>query len=385
MSKHTFRHAKKTKKTTKKHAVFTTKPPKKIKTLWPDRKANELLAKGRQRGFLTTKEIEYVLPSKKAFHYRYRKFIEEIKKLGIPIRESHPLLSLTEEKKKSPYSFDLSQFSADSIQMYLKEIGQVPLLEPEEEIELAKRKDNNDEEAVKKLVEANLRLVVSIAKKYTGFGLSFLDLIQEGNTGLFKAVEKFDWRRGYKFSTYATWWIRQAIIRSLADQSRTIRIPVHMVENLNHYKQCSKYLAQQLGRDPSAEEISAEMGAPIDFVRNLMLISQDIISLETAIGGDDDKETELGDLIEDVKTLSPDRVAALKLLSRYVREVIDQLPDREKRILEIRFGLIDGVVHTLEEVGKEYNVTRERIRQIESKALEKIRKLKGVEKLYDYY
>jgi len=279
---------------------------------------------------------------------------------------------------------DLSKLSADSIQMYLKEIGKVPLLKQDEEVELAKRKEKGDKRAERKLIEANLRLVVSIAKKFTGAkGLSLLDLIQEGNIGLFRAVEKFEYRKGYKFSTYATWWIRQAITRALADQSRTIRIPVHMVETINKFTQVERQLIQDLGREPLPEEIAAEMSEEIDKVRHIIKISQDTISLETTVGEDEEDST-LEDFIEDVKNVTPDRSAALRLLKDYVKEVIIQLSPREQKILEMRFGLTDGVAHTLEEVGREFDVTRERIRQIEAKALEKIQKHEGISKLRDY-
>jgi RNA polymerase primary sigma factor len=268
--------------------------------------------------------------------------------------------------------------------MYLKEIGKVPLLSTGEEVELAKRKEKGDKEAERRLIEANLRLVVSIAKKFTGAkGLSLLDLIQEGNIGLFRAVEKFEYRKGYKFSTYATWWIRQAITRALADQSRTIRIPVHMVETINKFQQVQRQLIQDLGREPLPEEIASEMGEDVEKVRHVIKISQDTISLETSIGEDDEDST-LEDFIEDVKNISPDRSAALQLLKDYVRDIIATLSPREQKILELRFGLTDGVAHTLEEVGREFEVTRERIRQIEAKALERIQKHDMVKKLRDY-
>jgi RNA polymerase primary sigma factor len=268
--------------------------------------------------------------------------------------------------------------------MYLHEIGQVSLLDGDEEVVLAKKKDAGDKEAAKKLIEANLRLVVSIAKKFVGKSLSLLDLIQEGNIGLFRAVEKFEYKKGYKFSTYATWWIRQAITRALADQSRTIRIPVHMVETINKFSQIQRRLVQELGREPVPEEIAAEMDEALDRVRYIIKISQDTISLETSVG-DDDEDSTLGDFVEDVKNVSPDRSAALELLRDYVRQIIQDLSPREQKILEMRFGLTDGVTHTLEEVGQEFDVTRERIRQIEAKALEKLQKFPGIEKLKDYY
>ncbi|MFA6790800.1 MAG: RNA polymerase sigma factor RpoD, partial [Parcubacteria group bacterium] len=269
--------------------------------------------------------------------------------------------------------------------MYLREIGKVPLLSADEEVRLAKLIEKGDPRAKQQLTEANLRLVVSIAKKYVGRSnnLSLLDLIQEGNIGLFRAVEKFDYHRGYKFSTYATWWIRQAITRALADQSRTIRIPVHMVETINKYTQIVRQLVQELGREPLAEEISAEMGLEVDKIRHIQKISQETVSLETSIGDSDD-DSVLGDFIEDTETIMPDQTASRTLLKKHVGEVLEELSPREQRILKIRFGLEDGVTHTLEEVGQEFGVTRERIRQIEAKALEKIRNQKSLGKLRDY-
>ncbi|MDD4271908.1 MAG: sigma-70 family RNA polymerase sigma factor [Patescibacteria group bacterium] len=355
---------------------------------------NNLIVKGRSRGFLTETELLHIFPEVEEYIFDYELTLEALQKNGIQIIEdtggflgagddiknkSGQIAGFSEKKK-----FDISELSSDSIQMYLREIGKVPLLSGAEEIELAKRKEKGDKEAEKKIIEANLRLVVSIAKKFTGSkGLSLLDLIQEGNIGLFRAVEKFEYRKGYKFSTYATWWIRQAITRALADQSRTIRIPVHMVETINKFQQVQRQLIQDLGREPLPEEIAAEMGEDIDKVRHVIKISQDTISLETSIG-DDDEDSTLEDFIEDVKNVTPDRSAALQLLKDYVKEVIAELTPREQKILEMRFGLVDGVAHTLEEVGREFDVTRERIRQIEAKALERIQKHAGIKKLRDY-
>ena len=270
----------------------------------------------------------------------------------------------------------------DPVRMYLKEIGKVPLLSAEEEIELAKRMENGDQEAKKRLAEANLRLVVSIAKRYVGRGMLFLDLIQEGNLGLIKAVEKFDYRKGYKFSTYATWWIRQAITRAIADQARTIRIPVHMVETINKLIRVSRQLLQELGREPTPEEISEEMGMPVDRVREILKISQEPVSLETPIG--DEEDSHLGDFIQDDNVPVPAEAASFTLLREQLVEVLGTLTEREQKVLRLRFGLDDGRARTLEEVGKEFNVTRERIRQIEAKALRKLRHPSRSRKLKDY-
>ena len=270
----------------------------------------------------------------------------------------------------------------DPVRMYLKEIGKVPLLSAEEEIELAKRMENGDQEAKKRLAEANLRLVVSIAKRYVGRGMLFLDLIQEGNLGLIKAVEKFDYRKGYKFSTYATWWIRQAITRAIADQARTIRIPVHMVETINKLIRVSRQLLQELGREPTPEEISEEMGMPVDRVREILKISQEPVSLETPIGEEEDSH--LGDFIQDDNVPVPAEAASFTLLREQLVEVLGTLTEREQKVLSLRFGLDDGRARTLEEVGKEFNVTRERIRQIEAKALRKLRHPSRSRKLKDY-
>ena len=270
----------------------------------------------------------------------------------------------------------------DPVRMYLKEIGKVPLLSAEEEIELAKRMENGDQNAKKRLAEANLRLVVSIAKRYVGRGMLFLDLIQEGNLGLIKAVEKFDYRKGYKFSTYATWWIRQAITRAIADQARTIRIPVHMVETINKLIRVSRQLLQELGREPSPEEIAAEMDMPVERVREIVKISQEPVSMETPIGEEEDSH--LGDFIEDDNVPAPAEAAAFTLLKEQLDEVLSTLTDREQKVLRLRFGLEDGRARTLEEVGKEFKVTRERIRQIEAKALRKLRHPSRSRKLKDY-
>lgn len=368
-----------------------------------------LIKKGRSRGFVTEQEILLALPEPEEYLDRYEELLFALDKMSINMVETGGFFSVSrledaapakaaagsgrgaakaasaKEGKKISLSSDinLGDISADSIQMYLREIGRVALLKTEEEVSLAKRIERGDLEARQQLIKANLRLVVSIAKKFTGKSLSLLDLIQEGNIGLFRAVDKFDYRKGYKFSTYATWWIRQAITRSLADQSRTIRIPVHMVENINKFQQVERRLVQDLGREPMPEEIAAEMGEDLDRVNHIIKISQETISLGTPVGDDSD-DSILEDFIEDQKTVTPDRVAALQILRDYVQQVISELTPREQKVLEMRFGLKDGVAHTLEEVGQEFDVTRERIRQIEAKALEKIEKIHGIEKLRDF-
>ena len=276
-----------------------------------------------------------------------------------------------EKKTKVRKQVDLTEIANDSIRMYLCEIGKVPLLNAKEEIELAQAIRRGDQTAKQKLAEANLRLVVSIAKKYIGRGLSFLDLIQEGNIGLFRAVEKFDPDRGFKFSTYATWWIRQAITRAIADQARTIRIPVHMVETINKLTHTQRRLVQELGREPLLEELAAEMDMDVKKVRHIKKISQDIVSLEAPVGTEEDSK--LGDFIEDVDSLSPVQSTNKQLIKESIHEMLQYLSPRERKIIELRFGLKDGVGHTLEEVGKKFNVTRERIRQIEAKVLQKLR------------
>ncbi|MBI5222767.1 MAG: sigma-70 family RNA polymerase sigma factor [Candidatus Magasanikbacteria bacterium] len=356
-----------------------------------------LVQKGRGRGFLTEVEILNLFPRAEHYLDLYEAFLNLIDKNGVSLVEMRDgFLGQTVEKKEvmdelqgaqpdMEGSFDLGAISQDSIQMYLREIGKIPLLKAEEEVTLAKRKERGDKEADKKLIEANLRLVVSIAKKFVGKQLSLLDLIQEGNIGLFRAVKKFDYRKGYKFSTYATWWIRQAITRALADQSRTIRIPVHMVETINRFQQTERRLLQDLGRDPTPEELAAEMSEELEKIRHIIKISQDTVSLEVSVGDDDDDDnSSLSDFIEDIKTISPSQSAGRQLLKDYIREAMKDLSPREQKILEMRFGLTDGVTHTLEEVGKEFDVTRERIRQIEAKALEKIQSFGVVGKLKDY-
>lgn len=360
----------------------------------PQETLDRLFEKARTRDFITEQEIAYGFPYVEDYIQVFEQFIDRLDTHGIKIIEQKEgLLGRSKERgdiMKGMHSnedergkIDPMDLTADNIQMYLREIGKIPLLTAEEEVSLAKRKEKGDREAEKKLIEANLRLVVSIAKKFIGKSLSLLDLIQEGNIGLFRAVKKFEYRKGYKFSTYATWWIRQAITRALADQSRTIRIPVHMVETINKFQQIERQLIQDLGREPLPEEIAAEMGEEVDKVRHIIKISQDTVSLETSVGEDDEDST-LEDFIEDVKNVAPDRAAALQLLKDYVGDIIKDLNPREQKILELRFGLQDGVSHTLEEVGKEFDVTRERIRQIEAKALEKIQQHSLIKRLVDY-
>jgi len=382
------------KKKTAKKTGLKKKKVNKVKVFPNQEDIEKLVTKGKTRGFITETEILHTFPEIEEYLDEYEKFLIQVDRLGLSIVESETGILTSEDQRaeildqvglstKQKKRIDISDISSDSIQMYLREIGKVPLLTSEEEISLAKKAERSDKEARAKLIEANLRLVVSIAKRFTGKSLSLLDLIQEGNIGLFRAVEKFDYRRGYKFSTYATWWIRQAITRALADQSRTIRIPVHMVETINKFKQAERQLIQDLGREPLPEEIAAEMGQPLDKVLHIIKISQDTISIETSVGEDDEDST-LEDFIEDVKTATPDRAAALQLLRDYVKDLIQDLTPREQKILEMRFGLVDGIAHTLEEVGQEFDVTRERIRQIEAKALEKIEKHDLIEKLKDY-
>lgn len=335
--------------------------------------------------FMNVKEIELT-------RERMERIFQFFEEKGVDI------LTITEDLDEEPDDIDLSAEAEeeieldltvpdgvsieDPVRMYLKEIGKVPLLTAEEEIELAKRMEEGDEEAKKKLAEANLRLVVSIAKRYVGRGMLFLDLIQEGNLGLIKAVEKFDYRKGYKFSTYATWWIRQAITRAIADQARTIRIPVHMVETINKLIRVSRQLLQELGREPLPEEIAKEMDISEERVREILKISQEPVSLETPIGEEEDSH--LGDFIQDDNVPVPADAAAFTMLHEQLEEVLGTLTEREQKVLRLRFGLLDGRARTLEEVGKEFNVTRERIRQIEAKALRKLRHPSRSRKLKEY-
>ncbi|OGZ03836.1 MAG: hypothetical protein A2648_01925 [Candidatus Lloydbacteria bacterium RIFCSPHIGHO2_01_FULL_41_20] len=347
-------------------------------------KAESLIKKGKDRGFITYDDILKTFPAIEGDILFLDELYERLATAGIDVLEGGNLLD-TNEKDKVLKGYGKEGSSYDSIQMYLKEIGQYPLINGAMERELAKRIEKGEEEARNLLAKANLRLVVSIAKKYVGRSsdLTLLDLIQEGNLGLFKAVDKFDWTKGYKFSTYATWWIRQAITRALADQSRTIRIPVHMVETIAKYKQVVRRLSQDLGRDPLPEEIATEMGVEVGKIHTIENINQDTVSLEKPIGDDDEKST-LGEFIADDKILSPDQDSSHRILKDQIGEILDDLSPKERKILEMRHGLLDGVMHTLEEVGQEFGVTRERIRQIEAKVHEKIRQHEKVSRLKNY-
>ena len=360
---------------------------------------NELMEKAKKAGKITTKEIA-ALEEKGVDADSIAKFYDalEASKIEIDISDDDAVTILDDidmpeieelneieevtEEEMADVKVDDSYSTDDPVRMFLKEIGKVPLLTAEEEVELAIRMSQGDEEAKRRMTEANLRLVVSIAKRYVGRGMLFLDLIQEGNLGLIKAVEKFDYTKGYKFSTYATWWIRQAITRAIADQARTIRIPVHMVETINKVIRVSRQLLQELGHDPSAEEIAAEMGMPVEKVREILKIAQEPVSLETPIGEEEDSH--LGDFIPDEDASEPSEAASFSLLKEQLMEVLDTLTPREKKVLELRFGIVDGRTRTLEEVGKEFNVTRERIRQIEAKALRKLRHPSRSKKLRDF-
>ncbi len=361
-------------------------PDRSIPDIFPEA-LKPLIAKGRTHGFVTYRELLQYVPQPEKnvelldllFDYFYTE--------GVDVQDAKRLLERPVEGVSPTTNddlklADLSEISDDSVRMYLREIGRITLLTADDEIRLAKRSELGDEVAKKALADANLRLVVSIAKKYIGRGLSLLDLIQEGNVGLLRAVEKFDYRKGFKFSTYATWWIRQAITRAIADQARTIRIPVHMVEMINKLIRIQRQLVQDLGRAPLPEEIAAEMGLPLDKVEHILKISQETVSLESPVGEEDDSK--LGDFLEDKESLSPEENAIYQLLKGHVGEFLSFLNPREQKILRLRFGLEDGKTHTLEEVGQEFGVTRERIRQIEAKALQKLRKHEQAQKLKDY-
>lgn len=357
----------------------TIKKKKKKKEIFPQGKKEELIKKGRGRGFVTTLEVLHFFPEIEKDIPALERLYDELEQKGIVVKEPGSLLKLREEKKKRALPSRV-----DPIQMYLKEIGRYPLLSSKEEVRLAKRIEKEDEAAKKNMVRSNLRLVVSIAKRYIGRSpnLSFLDLIQEGNKGLFRAVDKFDWRKGYKFSTYASWWIRQGITRALADQGRTIRIPVHMVEKITKFTKASRRLAKDLGRESLIEEIASEMGISTEKARHIKKIAQKIISLETPVGEEEDSL--LLEFIEDEDVLPPSFDAARTLLKKRLKEVLIDLTPREQKILSMRFGLEDDITHTLEEVGKVFSVTRERIRQIQARALEKIRRHQALKKLKGY-
>ena len=347
---------------------------------------DSLVKKGEERGFLTNAEILYAIPNIERNVMELENIYDSLRERGVEIKEAREFLDTSTKKEKKQKKILLGKI--DPIQMYLKEIGRSSFLTAKEEKELAKRIEKGEEEAKDKLALANLRLVVSIAKKYVGRSpnLTLLDLIQEGNLGLFKAVKKFDWRKGYKFSTYATWWIRQSITRALADQARTIRIPVHMIETISKYTKIRKNLLQELGREPLAEEIAAEMGLEVDKVHHIRKIAQKAVSLETPIGEDKDKQDSiLAEFIRDDKTIAPNTEASRNLLKERLNEISSELSEREMKILEMRFGLEDGVMHTLEETGAEFGVTRERIRQIQAKAIEKLRRHTELRKIKDYY
>lgn len=360
-----------------------------------DQVKDQLIEQGKKRSVLSYKDIMEKLSPFDQDPEQMEEFYEQLGDLGIEVNNesdeesSHRQSDDQDENNNDDFGGfddDLSLPPGikinDPVRMYLKEIGRVPLLSADDEVELAKRIENGDEEAKRRLAEANLRLVVSIAKRYVGRGMLFLDLIQEGNMGLIKAVEKFDHKKGYKFSTYATWWIRQAITRAIADQARTIRIPVHMVETINKLIRVSRQLLQELGREPSPEEIAAEMELSVEKVREIMKIAQEPVSLETPIGEEDDSH--LGDFIEDQEALAPADAAAYELLKEQLEDVLDTLTEREENVLRLRFGLDDGRTRTLEEVGKVFGVTRERIRQIEAKALRKLRHPSRSKRLKDF-
>ena len=349
----------------------------------------KLIAKGKERGFVVYDEILKEFPHVEDDILFLEDLYERLSTAGVDILEGGGMLEAPQEPEGKKWTGGRTDSSSyDSIQMYLREIGQYPLISGGQEKELAKRIEAGDVEAKNLLARANLRLVVSIAKKYVGRSadLTLLDLIQEGNIGLFKAVDKFDWTKGYKFSTYATWWIRQAITRALADQSRTIRVPVHMVETIAKYKQVVRRLSQDLGREPLPEEIAVEMNLDVEKIYTIEKIDQNTVSLEAPVGDEGDEgKSKLGDFLADDKILSPDQESSRRIIRDQVNEILNDLPEKERRILEMRHGLMDGIQHTLEEVGKEFGVTRERIRQIEAKAHEKIRQHDKINRLRNYY
>ncbi len=362
----------------------------------PQERLNELLERGKQKGKLSASELMDVLEELDLDSEQIDKFYDALESNGVEISvedllpelpdDAEPPIEeieeIPEEELVDPNALSDNYSIDDPVRMYLKEIGKVSLLTPDEEVDLAQRMSEGDEVAKQRLAEANLRLVVSIAKRYVGRGMLFLDLIQEGNLGLIKAVEKFDYTKGYKFSTYATWWIRQAITRAIADQARTIRIPVHMVETINKVIRVSRQLLQELGHDPAPEEIAEEMGMPAEKVREILKIAQEPVSLETPIGEEEDSH--LGDFIPDEDASEPSEAASFTLLKEQLVDVLSTLTPREEKVLKLRFGIEDGRTRTLEEVGKEFNVTRERIRQIEAKALRKLRHPSRSKKLKDF-
>lgn len=366
-----------------------TKEQESKKSNLKEEQAEELITRGKAKGFVTDTEILYYFPTIEDDIEVLEDLYTLLEKNNIKVIETAALIELPKEEisqKELEKAVKIEgEEMPDSVQLYLKEIGRYSLLSGDEEKELAKRAEKNDENARQRLIQANLRLVVSIAKRYAHrtSQMGILDLIQEGNIGLSKAVDKFDYRKGFKFSTYATWWIRQAITRALADQSRTVRIPVHMIENISKYTQVKRRLMQELGREPLAEEIAIEMGTTVDKIYNIQKISQEVVSLEAPLVEDNDEAT-LSDLIKDEKNLSPMQSAELALLKEKIREILIDLTPREQEILKLRFGLEDGVTHTLEEVGKKFGVTRERIRQIEAKALEKIKNHIKAKELSEY-
>jgi len=356
----------------------------KKKPLLAEDKLRELFEKAQPRGFATYSEILYYFPGIERNIEALELLYASLEDSGIRVEEVREYLTIPKKEEQDKKKVD-EDAPLDSVQMYLKEIGKISFVTAEQERDLAKRIEKGDVEAKKQLARANLRLVVSIAKRYIGRSpnLTLLDLIQEGNLGLFRAVEKFDWRRGYKFSTYATWWIRQAITRALADQARTIRIPVHMIETISKYTQVRRRLLQDLGREPLAEEVAAEMGLEVSKIHQIQRISQETVSLETPVG-EDNEDSVLAEFVEDEKVPPPSVEASRNLLKERLQEILADLTPREQKILAMRFGLDDGVTHTLEEVGTEFGVTRERIRQIEAKSLEKIREHRFLKKLRGY-